>query len=125
MQSDYLKTSRTIFIYLQNPEIMKTEKLRSNAKRTVEANKEPDVLHFDEIGNARINGNNDRYQETILHNDKEIFWSEGTIAPQNGHDSRLKPSTYNYKASLGKNRNAHSHAPYNEMYNMAVMPDFK
>lgn len=125
MQSVYLKTSRTIFIYQQNPEIMKTEKRRSYAKRTIEPNIAPDVLHFDEIGNARINGNNDHYQETILHNDKEIFWSEGTIAPQNGHDSILKPSIYNNKARPGKNRNAHSHAPYNEMYNMAVMPDFK
>lgn len=104
---------------------MKTEKQRSFAKRTIEANNEPDVLHFDEIGNARINLNNDRYQERIPHNDKEIFWSEGTIAPQNRHDSLLRPSIYNYKARPGKNRNTHSHAPYNEMYNMAVMPDFK
>lgn len=104
---------------------MKTEKQRSYAKRTIESNKEPDVLHFDEIGNAGINGNNDRYQETISHNDKELFWSEGTIASQNRHDSLLRPTLYNYKARPGKNRNAHSHAPYNEMYNMAVMPDFK
>ena len=104
---------------------MKTEKQRSNAKIAIESKNEPDVLQFDEIGNARINLNNDRYQERIPHNDKEIFWSEGTIAPQNRHDSLLRPSIYNYKARPGKNRNTHSHAPYNEMYNMAVMPDFK
>lgn len=104
---------------------MKTEKQRSYAKRTIEANKEPDVLHFDEMGNARINGNNDRSQETISLNDKEIFWSEGTIAPENRHNSLFRPTIINYKARHGKNRNAHSHAPYNEMYNMAVMPDFR
>lgn len=104
---------------------MKTEKQRSYAKRAIDANNEPDVLHFDEIGNTRINDNNDRYQERIPHNDKVIFWSEGTIAPQNRHDSLLRPSIYNYKARPGNNRNTHSHAPYNEMYNMAVMPDFK
>jgi hypothetical protein len=125
MQSDYLKTSRTIFIYLQNPEIMKTEKQRLYAKRTIEANKERDVLHFEEIGSARINESNNRYQERISHNDKEIFWSEGTIASQNRHDSLIKPSIHSYNGRPSTKRNAHSHAPYNEMYNMAVMPDFK
>ena len=104
---------------------MKTEKQRSYAKRAIEANNLPDVLHFHEIGNARINDNNDRYQETNSHNDKEIFWTEGTIVPQNRHDSLLKPSIDKYMARPGKSRNAHSHAPYNEIYNMAVMPDFK
>lgn len=109
---------------LQNPEIMKTEKRRSAAKKTIAASNKPDGLNFDVISEASNDNKNDRFQEIVSLLDKEIFWSESTIAPKNRLDSQIKPPVNNFKARPGKIRNTYSHAPYNEMYNMADMPDF-